>query len=41
MLGDTLLYIKCSENDIGKDKTAVKCLSPPSFEKNIEEDKTA
>jgi len=41
MLGDTLLYIKYCENDIGKDKSAVKCLSPPSFEKKIEEDKTA
>jgi len=25
MLGDTLLYIKYGENDIRKDKTAVKC----------------
>jgi len=33
MLGDTLIYIKYGENDIGKDKSAVKCLSPPSFEK--------
>jgi len=41
MLGDTLLYIKYGENDIGKDKTAVKCLSPPLFEKKIIEDKTA
>jgi len=41
MLRDTLLYIKYGENDIGKDKTAAKCLSPPSSEKKIEEDKTA
>jgi len=41
MLGDTLLYIKYGENDIVKDKTAVKCLSPPSVDKRIEEDKTA
>jgi len=39
MLGDTYLYIKYGENDIGKDKTAVKWLSPPSFEKMIEEDR--
>jgi len=41
MLGDTLFYIKYGESDIGKDKTALKCLSSPSFEKMIEEDKTA
>jgi len=41
MLGNTLLYVKYGENDIVKDKTAVKCLSPPSVEKKIEEDKTA
>jgi len=40
-LGDTLLYIKYGESNIWKDKTAVKCLIPPSFEKKIEEDKTA
>jgi len=41
MLGDTLLYVKYGKNDIVMDKTAVKCLGPPSVEKKIEEDKTA
>jgi len=35
MLGNTLLYVKYGENDIVKDKTAVKCLSPPSVEKRL------
>jgi len=34
MLGDTQLYIKYGENNIVKDTTAVKCLSPPSVDTN-------
>jgi len=36
-----MIYVKYGENDIVKDKTAVKCRSPPSVKKKIERDKTA